>query len=60
MPGEYATIHVRRPTRQALESLQLDLQARAGRRLTVTDMLDAMVTVSRRQLDEVVAALASD
>jgi len=59
MSSDYVSIHVARATRNALQQLQLRWSADAGRRITLTEVLDVVTVVAERHPDEVATALTS-
>ncbi len=57
MSTGYTTIRVTAPAADALRRVTLDVSARAGRRVTYSDALAAVVAVAARDLGAVAAAL---
>lgn len=57
MTEDYVTVRLARSTRDALQRLQLKVQADAERKLTLSDVALASAIVAERHLPEVTAAL---
>jgi len=57
--AKYVSLHVTEDARAALQRLQLDLAAKAGRRTSLADAVIAAASVAGEHLDEAAAALPS-
>jgi hypothetical protein len=57
MPSDYVSVHVKRPTSQRLQALQLRLSADVGRRLTVTEVVAAALELLELHHAEAITAL---
>jgi hypothetical protein len=58
MPSDYVSIHVKRPTQQRLQGLQLRLSADVGRRLTVTEIISTALELLEQHRSEAVKTLS--